>query len=258
MVDPAALPWLPRSPQDFRAHCAEVDKQPGRGDLLRRLAGHALGANELQRLARSVTQALADNAAAPLQEFTLGVVSNTTTDFILPALIGSAARHGIALRVATAPFGMTMQAALDPASEPLASRPHAILLALDYRAYFGDYALEDDPTARVTAALAQLQSLVTAFSDATRAVLLVQTIVAPPERLFGSFDRGQPGTGTWHRRLAGRRVQSRTGQSDPASWCEHTGCGGAGKSDRAGSMVGPWPIHDGKVALREPLRAHLR
>src|SRR5580698_5818065 len=139
MEDPAALRWLPRSPEDFRARCAEVDKRPDRGGALRQLAGHALGANELQRLARSVDQALADGAVAPLQEFTLGLVSNATTDFIAPALIGSAARHGIALRVATAPFGMTMQAALDPTSEPLASRPHAILLALDYRTYFGDY-----------------------------------------------------------------------------------------------------------------------
>ncbi|HEX3996170.1 MAG TPA: HAD-IIIC family phosphatase, partial [Acetobacteraceae bacterium] len=208
MEDPAALRWLPRSPQDFRARCAEVDKRPGRGDALRQLAGHALGVNELQRLARSVDQALADGAAAPLQEFTLGLVSNTTTDFIAPALIGSAARHGMALRVAAATFGMTMQAALDLTSEPLASRPHAILLALDYRAYFADYAVEGDPEARVTAAIRQLQDLVAAFSDASRAVLLVQTIAAPPERLFGSFDRGQPGTGAWLAAAFNQRLSS--------------------------------------------------
>ncbi len=90
-----------------------------------------------------------------------------------------------------------MQAALDPSSELLQTQPDEILMALDYRAYFNDYALEDDPAARVTAATAQLQALIAAFEGGSRAVLLVQTIAAPPERLFGSFDRGQPGTAAW-------------------------------------------------------------
>jgi len=156
-----------------------------------------LGLNELDRLARSIARAQADGATAPLQDFTIGLVSNATTDFIRPALVASAARYGISLRVAAAPFGMTMQAALDERGEPLASRPDAILLALDYRAYFAEYALENDPEDRLNAAVAQLQDLLEAFAGATSATLLVQTIAAPPQRLFGGFDRGQAGTPSW-------------------------------------------------------------
>src|ERR1700752_2715816 len=181
MVEPALLPWLPASQPDYRAHCADIDTMAQRGTALRRLAGHALGTNELQRLARSIIQAVNDGTAAPLQSFALGLVSNSTTDFIVPALIGSAARHGVALRVAAAPFGMTMQAALDPASELLQIRPDAILLALDYRAYCNDYALDDDPMASVSAAIAKLQAMIAAFADVSKAAILVQTIAAPPE-----------------------------------------------------------------------------
>jgi FkbH-like protein len=197
MVESALLPWLPAAPDDLRARCAEIDAMAQRGTAMRWLAGHALGANDLQRLARSITRAVNDGRAAPLQSFELGLISNNTTDFIVPALIGSAARHGIALRVAASPFGMTIQAALDPSSELLESRLDAILLALDYRAYFSDYALDDDPAASVTAAITKLQAMIGALADVSKAAVIVQTIAAPPERLFGSLDRGQPGTGAW-------------------------------------------------------------
>ena len=208
MAEPALLPWLPTPPQDFRARCAGIDTMAPRGNALRQLAAHALGMNELQRLARSVALAVNDGAAAPLQGFTLGLISNSTTDFIKPALIGSAARHGIALQVATAPFGMTMQAALDPSSELLETRPDAILLALDYRTYFNEYALEDGAAARVIAAIAHLQALIAAFANVSKAVILVQTIAALPERLFGSFDRGQPGTAAWLAAAFNERLSS--------------------------------------------------
>ena len=197
MPEPTLLPWLPASPPDFRVRCADIDAMAQRGTALRLLAGHALGTNDLRRLARSITQAVDDGTATPLQSFALGLISNSTTDFIVPALIGSAARHGIALRVAAAPFGVTMQAALDPSSELLKNRPDAILLALDYRAYFNDYALDDDPAASVADAVSTLQSLIAAFAGVSKAAILVQTIAAPPERLFGSLDRGQPGTAAW-------------------------------------------------------------
>jgi FkbH-like protein len=49
----------------------------------------------------------------------------------------------------------------------------------------------------VEAAIGQLRSLVDAFAATSRTTLLVQSIVAPPERLFGAFDRRQPGTPAW-------------------------------------------------------------
>ena len=73
-----------------------------------------------------------------------------------------------------------------------------ILLSLDYRAYFPEFALRhDDGEKVVDAAVAQLRNLTGAFQVASRAALFVQTIAAPPERLFGNFDRRQSGTPSW-------------------------------------------------------------
>ncbi len=58
MAEPALLPWLPAPPQNFRARCADIDAMSQRGNALRQLAAHALGMNDLQRLARSVALAV--------------------------------------------------------------------------------------------------------------------------------------------------------------------------------------------------------
>lgn len=193
------MPWLPATPDDFRARCDSIDRMDGkRGEALRRLANYELNERQLARLARSLSAACASGLEAPLSPFRLGIVSNATTDFISAALEGSGVRHGFALQVAAAPFGMTLQAALLPGSVVLQANPDAIVLALDYRAYFPELMLNDaDAQSAVDAAITQLRNLVAAFQSASRAVLLVQTIVPPPERVFGSFDRQQAGTPGW-------------------------------------------------------------
>lgn len=195
---PSDLPWLPAPPSDFRQQCEQIDHGSGpRGERLVRLAQHALGDVHLARLARSLSVARESGRDAPLARMVLGLVSNGTTDFIAPALAATALRHGISLQVAPASFGVTLQAALDPASEVVQADPDAILLALDYRAYFPYYVLADSADAAVDAAVGYLLKTTEAFQAASRAVLLVQTLAAPPERLFGSFDRRQPGTAPW-------------------------------------------------------------
>ena len=193
------MPWLLQAPDDLRQRCAAIDAMEGRrGEALRELAAHELNDNQLLHLARSLRKARAVAAEAPLAPFTLGLVSNATTDFIVPALEGTGLRHGFALTVAAAPFGITLQAAFSTEHGVLSAAPDAILLALDYRAYFADYALRDaDADAAVDGALGTLRDLVQAFQAVSRAVILVQSIASPPERLFGSFDRRQPGTPAW-------------------------------------------------------------
>ncbi|HVJ53695.1 MAG TPA: HAD-IIIC family phosphatase [Aliidongia sp.] len=192
------MSWQLPKPERFRGLCAELDARPGtRGEGLKQLAGYDLDSNGLHRLARSVTAALDADAAAPLARLTLGLVSNATTDLLIPPLIGAAARYGIALSVIAAPFGVTAQAAFDPASPVLAANPDVVLMALDYSALFGGDALEGDPEARVAAALADIADTAGAFGAAGRATIIVQTVAAPPERIFGSLDRRQSGTPAW-------------------------------------------------------------
>lgn len=193
------MQWLQPAPADFRQRCDSVDRAAGRRiEALRELAACELNDAQFSRLIRSFENARADGEASSLENFTLGLVSNATTDLFTPVLRGTGLRYGFALRVANAPFGITWQAATSPEYGVLSADPDAILLALDFRAYFKEYSLPDaDAHGAVESAIAQLQNLIDAFQSACRAAILVQSIPAPPEGLFGSLDRCQPGTPRW-------------------------------------------------------------
>jgi len=61
---------------------------------------HGLDLNQLTKLAKAMGKArLEGKPLNPLTPFRLAVLSNSTIDLIVPALVASAARHGIALEV---------------------------------------------------------------------------------------------------------------------------------------------------------------
>lgn len=188
MASVAGLGWLQDKPLEFRQLCAAADEATtANGRALRRLAEHALDINALSRLSRSVGKAIDSGLQTPLTRFHLALLSNATTDLIQPALIASAARYGVALSVSPAPFGMTVQAAMDPTASIWTPMPDGVLLQLDYRAFFGDLAWDDAPDERIEAALAQVEQIITPFREAGVAVFL-QSLAIPPQRLLGSAD----------------------------------------------------------------------
>jgi FkbH-like protein len=187
----ADLAWLLPAPEDFRARRRALMAQDAEaiGAGVQALARHALNATQLQQLAEAIAEAQARGAdLAPLAPFTLGVVGNGTLDLIAPALVASAARHGVALTVVTAPYGQVIQEALNPHSAINAAKPDAVLLALDHR---GAPLSSDLATAEasVKEALGYINTLKENFKANAGAPCIVQTIAAPAESLFGSFDR---------------------------------------------------------------------
>ena len=192
------LRWLPRPPQNFSSllKAAEVSSDAA-GSELQALAGFGLDLNQLTKLARSIGKACAGKALLPpLVPFRLALLSNATNDLIVPALIASAARHGLLLEVIQAGYDQVAQEVLTPDSKINTSRPDAVLFALDYRAL----ALKQSPgdreaaSATVDGALGFLQMLRDAVKAHARCVCIFQTFAAPAERLFGSLDRSLPGT----------------------------------------------------------------
>jgi len=190
----SALRWLPTTPSDFRALCASVDEFAGdRGSRLRQLANADLGPNQLHRLAKSVERAVAQARVWPLDAVKLAMVSNATTDLLVAPIVGASPRYGLALQAVAAPYGITLQAALDPTSNINQLKPDIILIALDYRAFFAAFSL-DDHERQLRDAKSELSEIVAAFRRTSKAALLIQTLASPPERLFGNLDQQQPGT----------------------------------------------------------------
>ena len=194
----ADLPWLPRAPRDFRDRCAAVDKAGGgRGEDIMRLASHALDEKQLTRLAKTVARAReGDEDPAPLTPFRLAILSNATTGLLAPALVGSAARHGIALDIVETAFGQAVQMALDPNSDLHTARPDAVLIAFDHRIVPTPTLQDDADQARecVEAAFGQIATIRKGLRAAGGAPTIIQTIPPPPESLLGSFDARLPGS----------------------------------------------------------------
>lgn len=195
------LQWLPRAPKDFSERLKQLgDSRGSVGTELQALATHALDLNQLTKLSKAIHAARAGRepdgkSLNPLTPFRLAVLSNSTMDMIVPALVASAARHGIALEVIQPAYDQVAQEALNPDSLVNRSKPDAVLLALDHRALPlkaspGDLDLS---AATLRGVLGYLQALRDGIKAGSNAVCIVQNFACPVETTFGSLDRALPG-----------------------------------------------------------------
>ena len=194
----AELEWLPRAPQDFSQRVKALRGSPGSlGREIHALAQHGLDINQLTRLSKVISTAILNQEPLdPLTPFRLAVLSNSTVDLIVPALVASAARHGVALEVIQPSYDQVAQEALNPNSSVNSSRPEAVLFALDYRALPLKLSLNDTESASATVqgAIGYLRALRDGIKTGSNALPILQTIAPPIEMLFGSLDCALPGT----------------------------------------------------------------
>src|SRR3954471_13766329 len=194
------LAWLPPKPEDFAARCRGLlAADPGLdlGRQVQALAKFALDENALNRLGKVIAQSrAAGKSLSPLTSFRLGVLSNTTSHFLVPPLISTAARHGIDLVCEEADFDQVIQEALNPESMINRGKFDAVLVAIDHhglplRPVPGDAEAAERTVAE---AMQQLSTVRDAIRTNSNALCIVQTIARPPETVFGNFDLTLPGT----------------------------------------------------------------
>ena len=191
------LNWLPAPPDDFRQLCKTVEGANPAGTEIARLARHALNLNQLTSLSNAMDGADAQNVSLePLTPFRLGLVGNSTTSLLVPAIRASGARHGLAVDVVEAPYDQAIQAALDPGSALNSAKPDAVLIALDHRILQIPDNIRDEvkAAASVNAALDQVKTIRDGVAAASGAAAIFQTMALPPVTLLGSLDRRLPGT----------------------------------------------------------------
>ena len=194
----AELQWLPRVPPEFAVRTKALANVVGPlGREVQALALPALDLNQLTKLARAIEKARGDGRSLdPLTPFRLAVLSNSTVDMIVPALVATAARHGIALEVIQPSYDQVAQEALTPDSKVNSAKPDAVLFALDYRALPLKLSLGDSEasSATVRGAIGYLQALRNGIKSNSGALCIFQTFAPPAETLFGSLDRALQGT----------------------------------------------------------------
>ncbi len=192
------LAWLPAAPDDFSTQCRQLLAEPGElGRRIQRLANHALDENQLNRLAKVIDKARQKSESlAPLTPFRLGVISNATSHFVVPVLVASAARHGIALECIEADFDQVMQAALSPDSAINQAQCDAVLVAVDHRGLPLNATPGDAQAAQqtVAAALGHLNMIRDGLHSHGKAICILQTLPRSVESSFGNLDLVLPGT----------------------------------------------------------------
>ena len=195
------LEWLPRPPADFAGRVgaleAELAAGPGANfhERLIALATTALDEPQLVRLARLAGKARGVGIEG-FSTATLGLLGDGTLDLAAAPMVGSGLRHGLLLEAVVGDYGSAVQDAADPESGLRAAGldfalicPDARLLGLDQSA---DGAAEAE--AKVAAAFARLAMIADGLRPSVRSAVLIQTLTAPVEPLFGSFDRAHPGS----------------------------------------------------------------
>ena len=192
------LQWLLPAPEDFSDRLKVLNNSLGPlGSELQALAQHGLNLNQLTKLAKAIARADTDGKSLdPLVPFRLAVLSNSTIDLMVPALVASAARRGIALEVIQPSYDQVAQEALIPDSKVNSSRPDAVLFALDYRALPLKLSLGDSEAsaATVDGVIGYLRALRDGIKTNSNAVCIFQSFAPPVETLFGSLDRALPGS----------------------------------------------------------------
>lgn len=214
----ASLAWLPRAEANFAEQCRQVlGTTNGLGRRLQYLASFGLNETQLAQLGKQVERARsAGHPLDPLVPFRLGLVSNATTDFIRPALVATALRHGIALECVAAPFGQVAQEALGADSIIRRAEPDAVLVAVDchglpLRAKPSDAATSE---AMVAEALDYLESVWEGFNRNLKTCCIMQTIARPVDPHFGSLDLSLPGTARNMVDALNRAIAARAAKTD--------------------------------------------
>jgi FkbH-like protein len=188
----ADLPWLRESPAGFLPRCKQLGPHsdaPGRE--IERLASYRIDARQSIALARAIARCLGAGCdLAPLSRFKLGVLSSGTFDLVIDCLPAACARHGVALAVVAAPYDQVAQPALDPGSQINIAHVDACLIAVDHHWLALDTTdLTQPPEDRISSAIVRLRSVVEGLRRHGHAPAILQTVPAPPESVFGSYDR---------------------------------------------------------------------
>lgn len=221
------LPWLVQPAEDFRSQVKRV--REGGPDALawaRRLSNFGLNSAQLHTLGNAVIPLLAVREGVTR----LGVLSNGTSDLLLPALTVSAFRHGVELEALGTSFDQVAPEALDPQSKINRSRCNFVLLALDHRGVPLSTSPGNVDLAQqtVVAALRYTEMLCNHLKDASGCTVIVQTLPQVGCSFFGSLERAVPGTLQWlidhyNHELRGRLTQTSDLLLDVAALAEMLG-----------------------------------
>jgi FkbH-like protein len=183
--------WLLTPSEDFSKQLKSFSKRECTAAEIQFFARHSLNINTYSKLAKIINEAIKrKDDLSPLINFNLAVVSSATISFIIPALVSTAARYGIALTVHEAPYNQVMQTALGHINCFSDLKLDAILVFVDFEGLpikniaktYG----EGDEVFDV--AINYLLQVKDNLKSRYNAPCIINTIPQTTENLFGNID----------------------------------------------------------------------
>jgi len=190
------LSWLPKPPENFSQRLSKALN----GDDLKGLAKFALDDNQLNRLYKK-TSSIKKNRInlKTLTPMKVGLISNSTTKLIVPALIASALRYGIILEVIEAEYNQVAQEAFSEYSILKDHKLNAVLLSIDYHGLpiLPTPGNKEAADKSVQDCLGYIKSLLISLKSKTKSSIIFQNIAVNVEKISGSVEARLPGTLPW-------------------------------------------------------------
>ena len=198
------LEWLLPVPADYRARLKAVRAAiTAKADPLaieeelHALSLAQLDLNQLGHLAgAAASQAATATAPGPLARLRVGLLGSGTLDLLATAIPGAALRHRVIATVTTGDYGSAIRDAIDPGSAFRAENFDTAVVCLDHRTLGLDQprANAADAKAAVAAALGTINAITAGLANNVSGTIIVTSLVAPVEPLFGSFDAIEAGS----------------------------------------------------------------
>ena len=187
------LLWLQKPPEEFSKELANASNIAS----LKELTKYSLDESQLKRLYNKFSKFRDNNgditALVPLK---IGIISNSTTDLMVPSLISTALRYGISLKIIEAEFDQIAQEAFSENSTFIDHKLDFILVAIDYHGLslskkIGDKKLSDK---NIDDCFLYIKSIIESLRSKFDAQVIFQNIANITESPFGSYEGRLQGT----------------------------------------------------------------
>lgn len=190
------LLWLPKAPENF----SEILSEASNVEALREIAKFSLDENQLRRLSNKIeAMQVAGSSLRPLIPIKVGLIGNATTKLLKPAMVGTALRFGISLKVVETEFNQVAQVAFSSDSTFFGNQLSAVLVCLDHHGYPLIETPGDKNAAETTLenCFVYAKSLIESLRKKSGAQIIFQNIAPLPEVIAGSYEGRLPGTMAW-------------------------------------------------------------
>ena len=190
------LSWLPKIDEDFSKKLSNIKN----ANDFRKLASFSLNENQLNRLFNKFQSMQKDgNDFSSLESIKIGIVSNATTNLIVPSLVATAFRYGFALKVFEAEYNQVAQEAFSSINNFKDKELDFILVAIDYRGFPFIPSPGDDTFAKknIYECTEYIKSVIESFKSKTKTQIIFQNIAPILENLSGSYEGRLVGTLSW-------------------------------------------------------------